>query len=82
MAVRFQGGKAVSVGGANKSKMSGAITKLEQAIEQARQVASEMMANDGPGSTYNTFHIKDIQKELRDMYSSLSMMRSSLNGIK
>mgnify|MGYP000887160267 CR=1 FL=1 len=82
MALKFTGGKATSVSSAEKARMSSAITKLEQAIEQARQVASEMMALDGPGLSSSSYHIKDMQTELRTMHSNLSMLRSSLNAIR
>lgn len=81
MALQFKGGKATSISSAEKARMAQAITKLEQAIEGARQVASEMMALDGPGLSSSSYHIKDIQSELRTMNSNLSMLRSSLNAI-
>lgn len=82
MAVKFQGGRAVPAGGVSKVKMSQSIAKLEQAIEQARQSASEMMGAAGASQGYNIGHIKDIQRQLQSMYSDLSMLRSSLNAIR
>lgn len=67
---------------AGKRKVEQSITNLERAIEQARQATSDLMASTGSGQGFNTGHIMDIETRLRAMNSDLSMIRSSLKGIR
>lgn len=67
---------------AGKRKVEQSIANIERAIEQARQAASDLMASTGSGQGFNAGHIMDIETRLRAMNSDLSMIRSSLKGIR